>query len=512
MSFSDYSIDPFVLKFLTRQGITEPTPIQAKAIPVALEGTDILAISQTGSGKTLAFGLPALTCLDEEEPGNNRMLVLAPTRELAQQVHKVLEKIGRILELRSVCIFGGVSIDRQAAALRRGVDIIVATPGRLIDHMERGNIDFRDLTTLVLDEADRMLDMGFLPDIKRILGALPDRRQTMLFSATFAKEVEMLTKQFMYQPKRIEIGRVAPVNEVRQEKYTVEQAKKPLLLQKILGNPEVKSSIVFMRTKYRTDRITKTLQKSGFKVQAIHGGRTQGQRQRALDGFRKGQYNVLVATDVAARGIDIPGVTHVINFDIPGAYDDYVHRIGRTARASATGEAITFVTKEDAKELRMIETGLGSPIPQVDWVGAIEVDTTRIPKKKAANGQAGNGRTNGAAKSNGRRRSANRPGRGERAAAREETVEGGRKRSSRTERYKRSANRRNNSEESRAEGSNTGRPAKKSSNGSVKGKAKRSNKSSRPATKPAGSKSRPTKGKAARRGPIRQSRRRAANA
>ena len=500
MSFSDCSIDPLVLKYLTRQGITKPTAIQAKAIPVALEGTDILAISQTGSGKTLAFGLPALTCLDEEEPGKNRMLVLAPTRELAAQVHKVLEKIARILELRTVCIYGGVSIDRQATALRRGVDDIVATPGRLMDHMERGNIDFRDLTTLVLDEADRMLDMGFLPDIKRILSALPDRRQTMLFSATFAKDVEMLTKEFMYKPKRIEIGHVAPVQEVTQEKYTVEQAKKPLLLQKILGNPDVKSSIVFVRTKHRTDRITKTLQKVGFKVQAIHGGRTQGQRQKALDGFRKGTYDILVATDVAARGIDIQGVTHVINFDIPGAYDDYVHRIGRTARASAKGEAITFVTKEDAKELRIIENGLGESIPQVDWVGAIEVDTTRIPKKKSANG---------AVKSKGRGRSENRS---------EEVGEGRRKKSSRTERYKRSANRKNKNknEESRPARSKAGRPAKKSSNGGAERPAKRSNKSSgkaaHPTSKPARSKSNPTKGKAARRGPVRQSRRRAANA
>lgn len=484
MSFSDYSIDPLVLKYLTRQGILEPTPIQAKAIPVALEGTDILAISQTGSGKTLAFGLPALTCLDEEEPGKNRMLVLTPTRELAQQVHSVLESIGRILELKSVCIYGGVGIDRQAQALRRGVDIIVATPGRLMDHMERGNIDFSGLTTLVLDEADRMLDMGFLPDIQRILGALPDRRQTMLFSATFAKEIEMLTKQFMYNPTRIEIGRVAPVTAVRQEKYAVDQEKKPLLLQKLLGNPEVKSSIVFMRTKHRTDRITKTLQTAGFKVQAIHGGRTQGQRKQALDGFRNGKYNVLVATDVAARGIDIQGVTHVINFDIPGAYDDYVHRIGRTARANAKGEAITFVSREDGKELRAIEKALGNPIPQVDWVGTIKLDAVAAPSK-----QNGPQRGRGDQNRNGQRRGAN----SEAPAA-----EGRRPKSSRTERFKRSENRRN--EEGAKSASRPVRPAKKS--------AKRGPKpASKPAQSPSNSTTRPAKGKAGRRGPARPSRR-----
>jgi ATP-dependent RNA helicase RhlE len=347
--------------------------------------------------------------------------------------------------------------------------------------MERGNIDFRALTTLVLDEADRMLDMGFLPDIKRILSALPDGRQTMLFSATFAKDIELLTKQFMYKPKRIEIGRVEPTNTVRQEMYAVDQQKKPLLLQKILRGENVKSTIVFMRTKHRTDRITKTLKNEGFKVQAIHGGRTQGQRKNALDGFRKGQVDILVATDVAARGIDIQGVTHVINFDIPGAYDDYVHRIGRTARAEAEGDAITFVTKEDAKELRAIEKALGKPIPRVDWVGKIEIEKPDRPKK------------NTKPNSNG---------------ARDEEAKPSRRSKSRTERFNRSKNRANGSGRNNATADSDSSPRKP--------KRKKTQTTPKRSNKPSNSKSnkndsnsthKPTRGKASRRGPAKQSRR-----
>ena len=375
MTFHEYNLDPLVLKYLTRQGIEEPTPIQAKAIPIALEGRDILGVSQTGSGKTMAFALPALTLLDEDPPGRNRMLILTPTRELCQQVHKVVAALAKILELKTVCIYGGVGYEPQTRALKNGVDIIIATPGRLIDHMERGNIDYRDLSTLVLDEADRMLDMGFMPDIKRILSTLPEKRQTMLFSATFPKEIQSLTKQFMYEPERIEIGTVSPAKAVRQAIYTVEQSKKQRLLEKLLADDGVDSTIVFMRTKHRTDRVTKAMKNAGFKVACIHGGRSQNQRQQALEGFRKGKYHVLLATDVAARGIDVEGVTHVINYDIPTGFDDYVHRIGRTARASADGDAITFVTPEDNKMLSEIERSLGHPIPRADWVGAVEVKT-----------------------------------------------------------------------------------------------------------------------------------------
>ena len=478
MSFSEKNLDPMVIKYLARKGITEPTPIQEQTLEVALDGHDILAISQTGSGKTLAFTLPALTCLDEEDRARNRMLVLTPTRELAQQVHKVIESIGRILELNSVCIFGGVSIDRQAKALKRGVDIIVATPGRLMDHMDRGNIDFSCCNTLVIDEADRMLDMGFMPDIKEILSHLPRERQTMLFSATFPKEIEKLTKQFMNDYKRIEIGTVAPAKAVRQHVYTVDQNQKSKLLQKVLDEPEVKSSIVFMRTKHRTDRVTKTLKAQGFKAQAIHGGRTQSQRKIAIDAFRQGKCDILVATDVAARGIDIEGVTHVINFDIPMAYDDYVHRIGRTARANADGDAITFVAKEDARTLRDIEKALGNKIPQKEWVGAIEVDTNVRGKAETRGGRSNSG--DRFPKGKGRNSG---------------PVAGGKKRT-RADRYKTSKNRQNEADgadrprKSRSEGDSerpsngNGRP-KRSFNGNGpkrtnNGTPKRSGKPARP--------------------------------
>ncbi|MFP6583982.1 MAG: DEAD/DEAH box helicase [Candidatus Hydrogenedentota bacterium] len=469
MSFNDYDLDPFILKYLKRQGIEEPTPIQAKAIPLALQGKDLLAISQTGSGKTLAFALPGLACLDEDPPGRNRMLVLTPTRELCQQVHKVVEALGRILELNSVCIFGGVSIDRQTKALRRGVDIIIATPGRLIDHMERGNIDFRDLSTLVLDEGDRMLDMGFMPDIKRILKALPENRQTMLFSATFPKEIEKLTKQFLYQPERIEIGSVSPAKAVRQEVYTVDQAKKPRLLEKLLGEPNVTSTIVFMRTKHRTDRVTKTMQKLGFKAAAIHGGRSQSQRKLALDGFRKGKYEVLLATDVAARGIDIQGVTHVINYDIPTAFDDYVHRIGRTARANADGDAITFVTPEDKKLLADIERDLGHPIPRAEWVGSVDVATDSKPERKKSASQR-----NGAPKQSDRSERSGRPSK--RRRNNDERPQRSRKSSERSENSERS--------EGRPAKKRANRPSKKRNNntsGAGKSSGNNSHNSSRPA-------------------------------
>ena len=373
LSFEDFSIDPRCLRILNKQGITKPTPVQSEAVPAGLEGRDVLAIAQTGTGKTLAFGLPALTRLADAKPGRNRMLVLTPTRELAVQVHDVLRDMGKALGLRTIAVYGGVGMEPQTRALRRGVDIVVACPGRLLDHINRGNAKFGDLTTLVLDEADRMLDMGFLPDIKRILKALPTQRQTMMFSATFPAGIKSLASDFQRDPVRIEIAPATPAKAVRQGVYTVDPKGKLDLLTKLLSKQEVASALVFIRTKHRTDRVAKALGKAGFKAQAIHGGRTQGQRQRALDGFRKGRFSILVATDVAARGLDIQGITHVFNYDIPAAPDDYIHRIGRTARANAEGDAITFVSPEDHQALSLIERTLGKPIPREDWEGAVHV-------------------------------------------------------------------------------------------------------------------------------------------
>jgi ATP-dependent RNA helicase RhlE len=374
MSFDQLGIHPRCLSVLQRQGITEPTPIQAQAIPVALEGRDLVAIAQTGTGKTLAFGLPSLTQLSGCKPGQTRMLVLTPTRELAHQVEKVVALLGKALGLHTACIYGGVGFENQTRALRSGAAIIVATPGRLIDHMNRGNVRFNQLSILTLDEADRMLDMGFMPDIRRIVAALPKERQTLMFSATFPKEIERFAREMQHDPARIEIGRIAcPVEAVRQGVYTVHQTEKIDLLSKILREKEVVSALVFLRTKHRTDRVAKALKSSGFKVQAIHGGRTQGQRQQAIDGFRQGRFQVLVATDVAARGLDVQGITHVFNFDIPNSSDDYIHRIGRTARASADGDAITFVSPEDHRALSNIEKAIGKNIPREEWEGSVPV-------------------------------------------------------------------------------------------------------------------------------------------
>ena len=374
MSFEDLSIDPRCLRILKAQGITEPTPVQAQAIPVALEGRDVVAVAQTGTGKTLAFGLPALTRLAADKQGRNRMLVLTPTRELAQQVHEVLESLGKKLKLRTVCVYGGVGLEPQTKALRRGSAIIVATPGRLLDHMSRGHVRFDNLSILVLDEADRMLDMGFLPDIKRIVGTTPKDRQTLMFSATFPSEIAWLASSMQRDPVRIEVGAIAmPLDTVVQDVYTVEHGGKLGLLSTILREPEVRSALVFLRTKRRTDRVAKALKKKGFKVQAIHGDRSQQQRDQAIEGFRNGRYKILVATDVAARGLDVQGITHVVNFDVPETSDDYIHRIGRTARAHATGDAITFVSPTDYAALGSIEKGLGMNLPRKEWEGAVPV-------------------------------------------------------------------------------------------------------------------------------------------
>ena len=408
MSFHDYDLDPRPLKTLTSQGITEPTPVQAKSFGPALEGRDLIAVAQTGTGKTLAFGLPSITRLAELKISKNTMLVLTPTRELAVQVHDVLKSLARDVGLRSTCIYGGVGMEPQTKALRRGVSIIVATPGRLLDHMNQGHINYRDLSVLVLDEADRMLDMGFLPDIKRILSALPKDRQTLMFSATFPKTIQRLARDFQKDPVRIEVGRsTAPAKDIRQGVYSVDQKAKPKLLMHLLHKDEVESTIVFVRTKHRTDRIAKNLKREGLKAAAIHGDRTQRQRQQAIDGFRRGDYQILVATDVAARGLDVDGITHVINFDMPMTPDDYIHRIGRTARAGASGDALTFVCPDQRRELNNLEKSIGTKLNRENWDGSYpEFDTSDAPKSDSPRRSRSNrnsGRNEDAARSDSNR-------------------------------------------------------------------------------------------------------------
>ncbi len=387
-SFADFDLDPRCLRVLDKNDIQVPTPIQAAVLPVALEGRDVIAIAQTGTGKTLAYVLPLLMRIAQGKAGRNQLLVLTPTRELAVQVHHVIEEYGKALGIRSVCVYGGVNLEQQTRALRRGCQVIVATPGRLLDHMERGNIRFNELEALVFDEADRMLDMGFLPDIRRILRTLPAERQTLLCSATFPREIERLAQDILNEPERITVGAISqPVDNVRQILYTVAAESKIALLLKLLRDDAavVDSCIVFMRTKSRTERVAKALHRAGIDVQAIHGDRTQRQRQRALEGFRDGRFPVLVATDVAARGLDIDNVSHVINYDIPVNPDDYIHRIGRTARASAKGDAITFVSPGEHIALEGIERALGTHLPRAEWEGAVQVlSLFHAPEEQAA--------------------------------------------------------------------------------------------------------------------------------
>jgi ATP-dependent RNA helicase RhlE len=363
MPFNNFGLlDPLV-KGILATGYTAPTEIQTQAIPAAVQGKDLIGCAQTGTGKTAAFVLPILNRLSHEKVTGHkaiRSLIVTPTRELALQIEKSILGYGRYLSLRALAVYGGVSINAQRNALRRGVDIVVATPGRLIDHMQRGVIDLRHIEVLVLDEADRMLDMGFIKDVRRIVAALPRERQTMLFSATMSPEVTSLSADMLKSPKMIQIGRPRnPIETITQHIYPVPKEQKLDLLLHMLGKSEMFSVLVFSRTKHGADKISHRLERAGVQSVAIHSGRNQGQRQRALEGFKTGRYRVMVATDIAARGIDIHGISHVINYDVPVYPEDYIHRIGRTGRAEATGDAITFVSSSEKEYLDKIERFTG---------------------------------------------------------------------------------------------------------------------------------------------------------
>ncbi len=363
MPFNNFGLlDPLV-KGVLATGYTAPTEIQTQAIPAAVQGKDLIGCAQTGTGKTAAFVLPILNRLSHEKLTAHkaiRSLIVTPTRELALQIEKSILGYGRYLSLRALAVYGGVSINAQRNALRRGVDIVVATPGRLIDHMQRGVIDLRHIEVLVLDEADRMLDMGFIKDVRRIVAALPKERQTMLFSATMSPEVNALAAGMLKSPKIIQIGRPRnPIETITQHIYPVPKEQKLDLLLHMLAKSEMFSVLVFSRTKHGADKISHRLERAGVQSVAIHSGRNQGQRQRALEGFKAGRYRVMVATDIAARGIDIHGISHVINYDVPVYPEDYIHRIGRTGRAQATGDAITFVSSSEQEYLHKIEKFTG---------------------------------------------------------------------------------------------------------------------------------------------------------
>jgi ATP-dependent RNA helicase RhlE len=359
-TFSELGLIPELTRALADAGYDAPTPIQAEAVPAALRGQDLLGCAQTGTGKTAGFLLPA-----SGRPGRLRALVLTPTRELAAQVGESARTYGRHLPLRAAQVFGGVGIEPQVRALRAGVDILIATPGRLLDHMERGTVRFHELEVLVLDEADRMLDMGFLPDVRRILKALPSARQMLFFSATMPQEIERLIHETLKAPVVIEVGRRArPVDGVRQVAYAVDADRKKDLLCHLLTAGDMRHVLVFTRTKARADRLARHLVRTGRQVAAIHGNKSQGARVKALSRFKSGQIDVLVATDLAARGLDVEGISHVINFDVPNVPEDYVHRIGRTARAEATGDAISLVAADEAAYVRGIERLTGIAIPR----------------------------------------------------------------------------------------------------------------------------------------------------
>jgi ATP-dependent RNA helicase RhlE len=371
MSFTAFNLHPDLLRAVDTLGFTAATPVQTKAIAPACEGRDVLACAMTGSGKTAAFMLPILQQLLGKPGGVTRALVLAPTRELAAQIDEHRRQLGRFTRLSGAAVFGGVVMGPQETAFRRGVDVLVATPGRLLDHFQYPYAKLDGVEILVIDEADRMLDMGFLPDVRRILRALPARRrQTLLFSATLPPAITALARELMRDPALIDVERPgSPASGVTHAAYPIAaQLKLPLLVQ-LLRQPGVRSALVFTRTKHRADRLADGLSRRGIAADRIHGNRTQAQRIRALDAFKAGRTRVLVATDVAARGIDVNGLSHVVNYDVPNVADDYIHRVGRTARAQATGDAVTLVAPEEERDFLTIERSIGRRIPRFTLAG-----------------------------------------------------------------------------------------------------------------------------------------------
>jgi ATP-dependent RNA helicase RhlE len=366
LTFDSFGLPSIVLANITKLGYTAPTPIQERAIPAAMEGRDLMGLAQTGTGKTAAFLLPMLTKLLKKAPAaprrKVRALILAPTRELAEQIHEAALDLGRATGIRSTTVYGGMSMGRQINNLRNGTDIVVACPGRLLDHMSQRTVDLSGVEMLVLDEADQMFDMGFLPDIKKILAGLPKERHTMLFSATMPEAIRSLANDILKDPETLRVGTNAPTETVSHAIYPVAHHLKTKLLLELLHRNKEGSVLVFTRTKHRAKRLAENLEKTGHKSTALQGNLSQARRKEAMDGFRSGRYRVLVATDIAARGIDVSQITHVVNFDVPSTPETYTHRIGRTGRAERSGEAHTFVTGEDVSMVRAIERLMREPL------------------------------------------------------------------------------------------------------------------------------------------------------
>ena len=367
--FSQFSLAPPVQRAIAEAGFSEPWPIQSDTIPAALAGSDILGLAQTGTGKTAAFALPIIERLIAERRPGPRALILAPTRELAMQIHSDFEKLAKFTRLKAITVFGGVSERPQVRALRSQPDIVIACPGRLLDLLRQGKAMLGQVKILVLDEADQMFDMGFLPDVKSILSMLPDRRQNLLFGATMPDEIRVLANRILDCPHVVELAHSTPASTIEHALYRIAADRKIDLLKHLLENDSFTSAIVFLRTKHRARRLGVQLSNMGHNAIALQGNMTQSQRDRAMSGFREGRFKILVATDIASRGIDVAGVSHVINFDVPNTPDAYTHRIGRTGRAERSGKAYTFVSREDADALRAIERSLGSTITQLEAPG-----------------------------------------------------------------------------------------------------------------------------------------------
>ena len=386
MIFNQFNLDARLQAGIKRAGYNTPTPIQEKAIPAALEGRDLIGTAQTGTGKTAAFVLPILHKLMQGPRNQTRALIVTPTRELAEQIHQTIRDLSAGTNLRSTTVYGGVGANPQIQALRKGVEIIVACPGRLLDLMAQGHARLNKIEMLVLDEGDRMFDMGFLPDVRRIIKAVPAQRQTMLFSATFPREVEQLANQSLKQPQRIAVGLSRPAHTVSHALYPVSQHLKRGLLLALLKQTDTASVLIFTRTKHRARRLHRQIEGAGYKVTSLHSDRTQGQRQKALNGFKSGQFQIMVATDIAARGLDVDSISHVINFDIPDTADAYIHRIGRTGRAERTGDAFTLVTPDDDDMIRSLEKIMGQKLKRqtikgFDYTAPAPPRSTPAPRK-----------------------------------------------------------------------------------------------------------------------------------
>jgi len=362
LSFNSFKLHPQIEARIKALGYHVPTLIQRQAIPPVLAGKDVMGLAQTGTGKTAAFVLPIIQQLLPGPRGNVRSLIIAPTRELAEQIHVSIGELGRNTHLKSCAIYGGIAVNPQIKKLRAGVDIIVACPGRLLDHLSQQTIDLTNLEILVIDEADRMFDMGFLPDIRKIIKQIPAKRQTLMFSATMPDSIRKLTDEVLNDPITVKVGHTAPASTVSHGLYPVAPHLKTKLLMELLKQTDAESILIFTKTKYRAKRIGQELQKAGYTAASLQGNLSQNKRQEALDGFRNGSYQILVATDIAARGIDVLSISHVINYDMPDTTDAYTHRIGRTGRAAKTGDAFTFISKEDEQQVRSIESVLGGKI------------------------------------------------------------------------------------------------------------------------------------------------------